>query len=75
MNTAILLVDSVTYAIKAQRVLKDIGIRAVIKKVYSDSVKGGCRYGVFFEKRYVFEAMAELSKKQISFERWREEAK
>ncbi len=75
MNTAILLVDSVTYAIKARRALQGIGIRAAIKKVNADAVGGGCRYGVSIEGRHIFEAMAELSRKQIAFERWREVAK
>ena len=57
MNTAILVVDSVTYAIKARRALGAIGIRAAIKKVNSETVEGGCRYGIFFENRYLFEAM------------------
>jgi hypothetical protein len=71
MNTAFLLVDSVTYAIKARKALSAIGIRASIKKVNSSATGRGCRYGIFIERRHLFSAMAELKQCNISYEEWR----
>ena len=68
MNTAFLLVDSVTYAIKARKALAQIGIRATVKKVNAKTTRLGCRYGIYFEQRHLFSAMAELKKQGISFE-------
>jgi len=72
MNTAFLLVDSVTYAIKARKALAAIGIRATLKKVNAKTTGRGCRYGIFFEQRHLFSAMGELQKQGISFENRRE---
>ena len=72
MNTAFLLVDSVTYAIKARKALASIGIRATIKKVNAKTTGRGCRYGIFFEQRHLFSAMNVLREQEISFEKWRE---
>ncbi len=66
MNTAILLVDSVTYAIKARRALSRIGISAVIKKVNAEGSLG-CRYGVMIKQRYLFDTMAALTEWHIPF--------
>ena len=71
MNTSFLLVDSVTYAIKARKALAAIGIRATIKKVSATATGRGCRYGIFVERRHLFSAMAELKQNNIVFEEWR----
>ncbi|MBP3592659.1 MAG: DUF3343 domain-containing protein [Clostridia bacterium] len=71
MNTAFLTVDSVTYAIKARKVLSAIGIHASVKKVNATATGRGCRYGIFIERRHLFSAMAELKQKNIAFEEWR----
>lgn len=70
MNTAILLVDSVTYAIKARRALARMGISSKIKKVSSKESEG-CRYGVFIERPRLYEAMARLSNEGIPYSQWR----
>ncbi len=71
MNTAVLLVDSVTYAIKARKALAAIGIRATLKKVNTTATGRGCRHALVLERRHLFDAMAELKKEDIAFERWR----
>jgi len=73
MNTAVLLVDSVTYAIKARKALLAAGIRSSLKKVNTTATGRGCRHALVFERRHLFEAMAELKKANIAFERWRGE--
>ena len=72
MNTAFLLVDSVTYAIKARRALAQIGIRASVKKVNTKTTKNGCQYGIFFEHRLLFSVTEELNRQGIPFEKRRE---
>lgn len=72
MNTAFLLVDSVTYAIKARKALAAIGIRATLKKVNDKTTWRGCRYGIFFDRRHLFSVMNELQKHGIPFESRRE---
>ena len=72
MNTAFLLVDSVTYAIKARRALAQIGIRASIKKVNAKTTNHGCQYGIFFEHRLLFSVTEELNRQGIPFEKRRE---
>jgi hypothetical protein len=72
MNTDFLLVDSVTYAIKARRALAQIGIRATIKKVNAKTTKHGCQYGIFFERRLLFSVTEELNRQGIPFEKRRE---
>ena len=71
MNTAFLLVDSVTYAIKARKALAAVNIRAVIKKVNTTATGRGCRYSIFIERQHLFSAMAELRRNNIIFEEWR----
>ena len=71
MNTAVLLVDSVTYAIKARKALLAIGIRSALKKLNTTDTGRGCRHALILEKRHLFDAMAELKKEGIAFEQWR----
>ena len=70
MNTAYLLVDSVTYAIKARKVLSAIGIRSSLKKITVHEMRG-CKYAVYTERRHYFSAMAALRQSNIPFEEWR----
>ena len=73
MNTAVLLVDSVTYAIKARKVLMRTGIRSALKKVNATPTGRGCRYALVLERRHLFDAMAALKQIPIAFEQWRGE--
>ena len=73
MNTAVLLVDSVTYAIKARKALMGVGIRSALKKVNITATGRGCRYALVLERRHLFDAMATLKKIPIAFEQWRGE--
>ena len=73
MNTATLLVDSVTYGIKARKALLAKGIRSSLKKVNTTATGRGCRYALIFEQRHLFEAMAELERMHLPYERWRGE--
>ena len=72
MNTATLLVDSVTYAIKARRALSAVGIRSSLKKVNTMQIGRGCRYAVSFERQHLYAAMATLEGIGLAYEQWRD---
>lgn len=46
MNKTIIRLTSVTYAIRAQKLLEQQGIRANVKKILQGRMPGGCGYGV-----------------------------
>ena len=71
MNTSLLLMDSITYAIKARKALSAIGISATVKKINATTTGRSCRYGIFIEQRHLFSAKAELKKCNITFEELR----
>lgn len=71
MNTSLLLVDSITYAIKARKALSAIGINATVKKVSASATDHGCRYGIFIEQRHLYSAKARLKQSNIAFEELR----
>ena len=61
MNKSILRLASVTYAIRAQKILEQRGIRSGIKKILQGQTPGGCGYGLELDGAHLQAAQQELS--------------
>lgn len=46
MNKPLLIVSSITYAMKGQEILKRQGIKATVRRVPKSQVLSGCGYGL-----------------------------
>ena len=67
MNEVIILIGSITYAMKAQKALKEMGIRAsLIKK--SGEVRRGCSYGIRVNSSQFLSSIAKLKELNIDYE-------
>ena len=67
MNTIIITVSSVTYAIKAKRLLERERIKATLIKSSSSKSNEGCTYGVKIDSNYLYDAVAILKNKGIQY--------
>ncbi|MBQ7314586.1 MAG: DUF3343 domain-containing protein [Clostridia bacterium] len=70
MQTTVLSVGSVTYAMKAVRILRRIGIQAKTVKLDTNKTAKGCTHGIELATRDVFRAVKELQQQQIPYERY-----
>ncbi len=50
MDCEFLIVDSITYAIKAKSILDDFGIPSKTEKIKNVASNGGCGYGIRVSK-------------------------
>lgn len=66
MNNTTITVGSVTYAIKARRILLHGGIRATLTKVISNE-NGGCNHGVVIPSSRFYDAVVILKSHGISY--------
>ena len=73
MKFTTITVGSVTYAIKAKKVLLGIGIKSKLIKVDSSKARLGCEYGIQFPSSYFLDAVAELKKEKINYSLYSEE--
>lgn len=64
-NTTI-TVGSVTYAMKARRLLLHSGIKARLVKLLSEA-SGGCTHGIVIPSSRFFDAVVILKREQISY--------
>ena len=62
MNKITIYTSSVTYAIKAKKILERKGIDAALIKTDSTLNKEGCTYGVKLDYRYYYDAEILLKK-------------
>lgn len=67
MNTITINTDSVTYAIKAKKLLERSGIVAALIKSDTAGKKDGCTYGVRIESSRFYDAALILKNGGISF--------
>ncbi len=70
MHMAIVSLGSVTYATKAARLLRRIGIAATVVKLDAGQSARGCTHGIEMPARELFRAGEELQKNNILFERY-----
>ena len=67
MNTIIITVSSVTYALKAKKLLERERIKATLIKNDSSTNQKGCTYGVRIDASYLYDAVAILKSKGIEY--------
>ena len=60
MNFTTITVGSVTYALKAKKLLARRGIKSKLIKVNSAKAKTGCEYGVEFSTVFLYDVISEL---------------
>lgn len=67
MNTTIITVGSVTYAIKAKKLLEREGVSASLIKMESSKDDGGCTHGIKINESYLYDAVAILKRMGIEY--------
>ena len=68
MNTTTLIVGSITYALKAKKVLMRIGIRSELIKTENSQRRSGCIYGIKFNSELFYSVIDELRNNAIKYE-------
>lgn len=67
MDTTIIAVGSVTYAIKAKKFLERMGAKASLVKVDASKNGGSCTHGIRIHTSYFYDAIAILKKMGIDY--------
>ena len=67
LNSIIVTVGTVTYAIKLRKLLLREGIRSKLVKVDSSKNKGGCTHGVEVENRDFYRTVSILKNNGIAY--------
>lgn len=65
MSHHIIVLRSLTYAQRAERLLERAGIYAVVKKVPQSASPEGCAYGVMVRSKNLAQAQAILAKNAV----------
>ena len=65
MNRTVIVLSSVTYALKAQKVLMANGVSSLLEKLSAEQTKKGCGYGLKIDNRNLDNALAILRKERI----------
>ena len=74
LNTGFVTVGSVTYAIKARKILSAAGITTAMKKISgSRTGKRGCVYGIEFSANRLYDVMRVLRENNIKYEIYQDE--
>ncbi len=67
LNTLTITVTSVTYAIKAKKILERAGVKSEITKLEDLERSGGCTYGVKIKAADHYRAVAALNGRGIKY--------
>lgn len=67
LNKTTVTVSSVTYAIKARKLLQRAKIQSKLVKLNADENKYGCSYGIEFPSSAFFDVVMELNKQEIPY--------
>ena len=67
LNNAIVTVGTVTYAMKARKLLNRNGIRSKLVKLDSSKTANGCTYGIEFPANDLYSAVCVLREAGISY--------
>jgi hypothetical protein len=67
LNTIILTVGSVTYAIKVRKLLEHAGVKCKVVKINSENTQNGCSYGIKIDERMFYQAVAILRANSIDY--------
>ncbi len=74
MKTTVLTVGSVTYAIKAKRLLSREGISAKLIKSNAENTAEGCAYGIKFPTKDFYGAVSVLRSAGIYYQIYEKQA-
>lgn len=72
MSKTILNIGSVTYAMKARKILQRAGILSEVVKLGVGESKRGCSYGIKFSTDKLYDAVMELKNNLINYELYSE---
>lgn len=75
LNTTVIILPSVTYAVKIKRVLEKMGISAKTVKISSVSGVKSCEYGIRIPSKYYLDAIDTLIKNKVSYSIYNESDK
>lgn len=67
MKTTTIIVGSVTYAIKARKLLARHDIVATLQKIDAQNSGAGCNYGIKINSGYFFDTVAILKQNGIEY--------
>lgn len=67
MNTTTIVFSSITYAIKAKKVLKRINLNVKLVKTDGNKTDFGCTYGIKIPTKSFFDVILELKKENIDY--------
>ena len=67
MKKRIIAVGSVTYAMKAKRILQRIRIRTKLVKIDANKSKSGCTHGLEFDEEDFYSVIMELRNQGIHY--------
>ena len=67
MNNTTITVGSVTYAMKARRLLLHSGIKSRLTKLLSEKAYGGCTHGIIIPTARFFDAVVILKNASIPY--------
>ena len=68
LNTTIITVGSVTYAIKAKRILEREGVNASLVKIDSSKNDNGCTHGIKIYESHLYDAVSILKRMGIEYQ-------
>lgn len=68
MSKTILNIGSVTYAMKARKILTRSKIACEVVKINVSDTKGGCSYGIKFRSDKMYDVAMELKNNEIEYE-------
>ena len=67
MNTSIITLTSVTYAMKVKRFLEHLGASSKVLKVDEIDKNGGCTYGIKIPAKYFYDVIVFLKQNDIKY--------
>ena len=72
MDNTTIAVGSITYAVKARRLLARGGIKAKLIKIAPSEIAGGCSYGIVIASARFFDAVVILKENGVPYSVHRE---
>ena len=67
LNTTVIAVGSVTYAVKTKKQLERMGISASLAKIDTSKTNGSCTHGIKIYSSNLYDAVAILKKMGIDY--------
>ena len=67
MNSTIVTVGTITYALKAKKLLSRAGIRSKLVKVESGATQNGCTHGIEISAKDFYHAVLVLKENGINY--------